>query len=141
MTPNEVSNAMKAAGYRLSYRYMGRSWQGEVANQVFVLRRVRISEGAEVVRKEDYETAKKESRSATRPARRGRTSQVSSTRSTPRRSTPTGSARQRWGDMGARPSHGVSRASIAHSANGNAPVPDLSLRTSYPILPSTLPTS
>ena len=54
MTPAEVSLAMKAAGYSLDYRYMGRSWQGELASQVSFLRAIKIPAGAEVVRKEDY---------------------------------------------------------------------------------------
>lgn len=54
MTPAEVSAALKAAGYSLDYRYMGRSWQGELASQVSFLRAIRIPTGAEAVRKEDY---------------------------------------------------------------------------------------
>lgn len=54
MMPAEVSAELKAAGYSLEYRYMGRSWQGEVASQVSFLRAIRIPAGAEVVRKEDY---------------------------------------------------------------------------------------
>lgn len=54
MTPSGVAAALKTAGYSLDYRYMGRSWQGEVASQVSFLRAVRIPAGAEVVRKEDY---------------------------------------------------------------------------------------
>lgn len=54
MTPAEVSAALKAAGYSFDYRYMGRSWQGELASQVSFLRAIKIPAGAEVVRKEDY---------------------------------------------------------------------------------------
>lgn len=54
MSPEEVGAALKAAGYVLDYRYMGRSWQGELASQVSFLRAIRISAGAEVARKEDY---------------------------------------------------------------------------------------
>lgn len=54
MSPAEVEGAMKAAGYRRDYRYMGRSWQGEVANQVSILRGVRITAGDQVISKEDY---------------------------------------------------------------------------------------
>jgi hypothetical protein len=54
MTPGEVGAALKATGYALDYRYMGRSWRGEVANQVSNLRGVRIPAGAQVVSKEDY---------------------------------------------------------------------------------------
>src|SRR5687768_10277409 len=54
MTPAEVAATAKAAGYALSYRYMGRSWQGEVASQVSFLRAIRIPAGSEVIRKEDY---------------------------------------------------------------------------------------
>jgi hypothetical protein len=55
MTPREVADAMKAAGYRLDYRYPGRSWQGELASQVSFLRGIRIPGGADVTRKEDYQ--------------------------------------------------------------------------------------
>lgn len=55
MPPREVADAMKAAGYRLDYRYPGRSWQGELANQVSLLRGIRIPDGAQVTRKEDYQ--------------------------------------------------------------------------------------
>jgi hypothetical protein len=54
MTPAEVAAAANAAGYALSYRYMGRSWQGEVANQVSNLRNIRIPEGTKVIRNEEY---------------------------------------------------------------------------------------
>ncbi|HEX8239703.1 MAG TPA: hypothetical protein VF574_08210 [Allosphingosinicella sp.] len=54
MTPAEVGPALKAAGYSLDYRYMGRSWQGELASQVSFLRAIKIPGGAQVVRKEDY---------------------------------------------------------------------------------------
>lgn len=54
MTPAEVAAALKEEGFELSYRYKGRSWQGEVANQVANLRSVRIPVGAEVTAKEDY---------------------------------------------------------------------------------------
>jgi hypothetical protein len=54
MRPVDVAGALKAAGYVLDYRYMGRSWQGEVANQVSNLRGIRIPAGAEVISKEDY---------------------------------------------------------------------------------------
>ncbi len=54
MTPREVGAALKTTGYSLDYRYMGRSWQGEVANKVSNLRGIRIPDGAQVVRKEDY---------------------------------------------------------------------------------------
>ena len=53
-SPQAVGAALKAAGYKLDYRYMGRSWQGEIANKVSNLRAIRIPAGAEVVRKEDY---------------------------------------------------------------------------------------
>src|SRR3954467_5543080 len=49
MRPVDVAAALKAAGYVLDYRYMGRSWQGEVANQVSNLRGIRIPTGAEVI--------------------------------------------------------------------------------------------
>jgi hypothetical protein len=54
MTPTQVAAVLKQEGYKLSYRYGGRSWQGEVANQVSNLRSVRIRAGAEVTAKEDY---------------------------------------------------------------------------------------
>jgi hypothetical protein len=54
MTPAEVSAALKAAGYSLDYRYMGRSWQGEVAAKVSFLRGIGIPSGTQVVSKEDY---------------------------------------------------------------------------------------
>ena len=54
MSPKEVGRALQVAGYRLDYRYMGRSWQGEVANKVSYLGGVRTPAGAEVISKEDY---------------------------------------------------------------------------------------
>jgi hypothetical protein len=54
MSPQAVGAALKAAGYKFDYRYMGRSWQGEVANKVANLRAIQIPAGTEVVRKEDY---------------------------------------------------------------------------------------
>ena len=54
MSPREVADAMKAAGYTLHGRYTGRSWQAEVADQVSFLRGIRIPAGPETVRKEDY---------------------------------------------------------------------------------------
>jgi hypothetical protein len=60
MAPAEVAAALKAAGYRLDYRYTGRSWQGEVANKVLNLRGIQILAGAEVVRKEDYRKGQEE---------------------------------------------------------------------------------
>src|SRR4051812_22568385 len=54
MSPTQVVASMKAAGYRLDYRYMGRSWQGELASQVSFLRGIHIAAGAQVIRKEDY---------------------------------------------------------------------------------------
>jgi hypothetical protein len=54
MAPAEVAGALKAAGYVLDHRSMGRSWQGEVANEVSNLRAIRIPAGAEVIRTEDY---------------------------------------------------------------------------------------
>lgn len=60
MTPAEVAAALKQEGFELSYRYKGRSWQGEVANQVANLRSVRIPAGAEVTAKEDYRVAQEQ---------------------------------------------------------------------------------
>lgn len=54
MAPKEVGLALKAAGYVVDRRYMGRSWQGEVANQVASLRAIRIPAGSQVVSKEEY---------------------------------------------------------------------------------------
>jgi hypothetical protein len=54
MRPADVAAALKAAGYKFDYRYMGRSWQGEVANKVANLRGIRSPDGAQVIRKEDY---------------------------------------------------------------------------------------
>lgn len=54
MSPAEVNAALKAAGYSLDYRYMGRSWQGEVAAKVSFLRGITIPSGAQVISKEDY---------------------------------------------------------------------------------------
>lgn len=54
MTPAEAAAALKQEGFELSSRYTGRSWQGEVANQVSNLRSVRIPAGAEVTAREDY---------------------------------------------------------------------------------------
>lgn len=54
MKPQEVGSALRTAGYALERRYMGRSWQGEVANQVSYLRAIRIPAGTDVISKEDY---------------------------------------------------------------------------------------
>jgi hypothetical protein len=54
MTPAEVAAALKQEGFELSSRHMGRSWQGEVANQVSNLRSVSIPPGAKVPTREDY---------------------------------------------------------------------------------------
>jgi hypothetical protein len=54
MRPADVAAALKAAGYVLDYRYMGRSWQGEVANQVSNLRAIRLPAGEKVTSREDY---------------------------------------------------------------------------------------
>ncbi|HEY0027415.1 MAG TPA: hypothetical protein VGC35_06055 [Allosphingosinicella sp.] len=54
MTPTQVASAMKAAGYALEFQSKGRSWRGEVANNVLRLRRIRIPEGEKVIRSEDY---------------------------------------------------------------------------------------
>jgi hypothetical protein len=54
MSPQAVGAALRAAGYKFEYRYMGGSWQGQVANKVSNLRGIRIPGGAQVVRKEDY---------------------------------------------------------------------------------------
>jgi hypothetical protein len=54
MRPTQVEAALKAAGYVRGYRYTGRSWQGEVANELMFLRSVQLPSGAEVVSKEDY---------------------------------------------------------------------------------------
>jgi hypothetical protein len=54
MAPPEVSAAMKAAGYAVESPIMGRSWQGEVANEVSNLRQIHIPAGTEVIRREDY---------------------------------------------------------------------------------------
>jgi hypothetical protein len=54
MSPREVADAMKVAGYTLHGRYTGRSWQGEVADKVSFLRGIRIPAGPEAIRKEDY---------------------------------------------------------------------------------------
>jgi len=55
VAPRQVAEAMKAAGYVLDFRDTGRSWQGEVADQVYLLRNIRIPTGAGVIRKEDYQ--------------------------------------------------------------------------------------
>src|SRR4051812_918329 len=54
MSPGEVGTALKTAGYVLDYRYMGRSWRGELANKVSYLRGIPIPVGAQVIRREDY---------------------------------------------------------------------------------------
>jgi hypothetical protein len=54
MAPVDVEAALRAAGYKLAHRYDGRSWQGEVANQVSNLRSIRIPPGSRVITKEDY---------------------------------------------------------------------------------------
>lgn len=54
MSPAKVEAALTAAGYRRDFRSTGRSWQGEVANQVSNLRAIRIPAGAEVIRNEEY---------------------------------------------------------------------------------------
>ena len=54
MSPGEVGVVLKSQGYVLHYRYMGRSWHGEVANKVSYLRGVPIPERRQVISKEDY---------------------------------------------------------------------------------------
>jgi hypothetical protein len=54
MTPPEVAAAVAQDGFKLSYRHSGRSWQGEVANQVANLRSLRIPEGTKVTKRENY---------------------------------------------------------------------------------------
>jgi hypothetical protein len=54
MSPREVAEAMRTAGYTLQGRYTGRSWQAEVADQVSFLRAIRIPAGPETIRREDY---------------------------------------------------------------------------------------
>jgi hypothetical protein len=49
-----VGAALKSAGYVLDYRYMGRSWQGEVATKISYLRGVQTPANAQVISKEDY---------------------------------------------------------------------------------------
>lgn len=71
MTPAEVAAVLKQDGYKLSYRYPGRSWQGEVANQVLNLRSVRIPEGAEVTAKEDYRVGQEQIQVTYAPGRAG----------------------------------------------------------------------
>lgn len=60
MSPRDVADAMKAAGYLLDFRYMGRSWRGEVADRVALLRGIRTPAGADVIRKEDYKKGQEE---------------------------------------------------------------------------------
>jgi hypothetical protein len=71
MTPAEVAAVLKQDGYKLSYRYTGRSWQGEVANQVLNLRSVRIPAGAEVTSKEDYRVGQEQVHVTYTPGRAG----------------------------------------------------------------------
>lgn len=54
MTPKDVGAALNAAGYVLEYRYLGRSWQGELASKASFLRGGQIPTGGEVISKEDY---------------------------------------------------------------------------------------
>src|SRR5690242_11303349 len=54
MKPAEVISALKAAGYALDRRYMGRSWQGEIANQASNLRSITLPAGAKVINQEEY---------------------------------------------------------------------------------------
>jgi hypothetical protein len=51
---------MKAAGYVLDFRSIGRSWHGEVSDQVYLLRDIRIPTGADVIRQEDYKKGQEE---------------------------------------------------------------------------------
>jgi hypothetical protein len=62
MTPPEVAAAVAQDGFKLSYRHSGRSWQGEVANQVSNLRSLRIPEGARVTTREDYRAGQEQIR-------------------------------------------------------------------------------
>lgn len=71
MRPAQVDAALRAAGYVLSYRYKGRSWQGEVANKVSYLRGIRIPVGAEVIDKEDYRKGQEQVRVFYLPGRDG----------------------------------------------------------------------
>lgn len=71
MTPAEVAAALKQDGFVLSYRYKGRSWQGEVANRAANLRPGRIPAGAEVTVKEDYRVGQEQIRVTYTPGREG----------------------------------------------------------------------
>jgi hypothetical protein len=71
MTPAEVAAALKQDGYRLSHRYSGRSWQGEVANQVLNLRSVRIPAGAAVTAKEEYRVGQEQIQVTYTPGKAG----------------------------------------------------------------------
>jgi hypothetical protein len=62
MSPPEVAAAVAQDGFKLSSRFTGRSWQGEVANQVSNLRSVRIPEGARVTTREDYRAGQEQIR-------------------------------------------------------------------------------
>jgi hypothetical protein len=71
MTPAEVGVALVQAGYKLDYRYPGRSWQGEVAAKVSDLRGVRLSAGAQVTVKEDYRKGQEQVRVTYLPGGQG----------------------------------------------------------------------
>jgi hypothetical protein len=71
MTPAEVGTALAGAGYRLDYRYPGRSWQGEVAEKVSTLRGVRLPPGAQVTQKEDYRKGQEQVHVTYLPGRKG----------------------------------------------------------------------
>jgi len=71
MTPAEVAAALAQDGFKLSSRFTGRSWQGEVANQVSKLKSIRISAGAEVPAKEDYRVGQEQVQVTYTPGRAG----------------------------------------------------------------------
>ena len=54
MTPAEVALAVKEDGYQLVRRSQGRSWQGQVANQVRNLRSIKIQAGSQVITNEQF---------------------------------------------------------------------------------------
>ncbi|HEX8480524.1 MAG TPA: hypothetical protein VF650_01305 [Allosphingosinicella sp.] len=71
MTPAEVAAALKEDGFQLSFRSKGRSWQGEVANQVSNLRSARTPAGAEVTAREDYRVGQEQVQVTYTPGRLG----------------------------------------------------------------------
>ena len=71
MRPSKVGVALREAGYKLTYRYEGPSWQSQVESRGSSQSGVRVPAGAKVVEKEDYQRGQEEIRVWYRAGRLG----------------------------------------------------------------------